>query len=970
MSDLKKGTPRRRPGKNTYTTKSGNTIKLNSSLTDRIRARRDARARRKAAYMSRLPRDRWKRLAYRMQPRELARFWFSRDGAIMGLKIFGFLIIVGAIFLVGLFAYFRKDLPNIKDISGDNLGGSITYYDSTGKTVLWEDYHAVKRIPVPGNQQSQYMREATVATEDQHFYTEGAFNLKSIGRAAFDDASGGGSGGGIQGGSTITQQLVKLNENWIGVETLSRKIKEVILATEVEKEFSKYDILTAYLNMAPYGGVEYGVQSAAKDYFNENASQLTLAQSAFLAAMPKAPSLYSPYSEDFEQSPFLARYDYILGQMVKQHMVTQAQATAAQNTNILAQVKPLESRYTGIQAPYFVLAAKQQLDNTYGASTVNRGGWKVITTLNLGLQQDAENDVQNNAAAVAAVGGDEEAMVAESVKTGQVVAEVGGENFNNPQYGQINYANTNISPGSSMKPFLYAALIQNNTDVGAGSVLYDSQQPLPGYPCTNKAEPTTTSAGGNCLWDDNFTYPGPETVRYALAGSRNVPAVKAAYEIDPTDTSTDYTKSVNEWIDMANSAIGTKNAYACYQQGVDIETASTAQQTQCYGSAALGSGDIPIDVEINGDVTLARLGAQIPQTYILNITDAAGHTVYQWHQPKSTQVYKPDTAYIIDSILDDPRATYLQPYQKFQNYNGWDIAVKTGTENQEYNGVMTAWSTQYAVIGFAGYHTLDQPLEEGHFEDITEPITKTWMEQALNGLHTKAVNWVQPSDIKTIAGYVQRVSTGYGAEVPGPTDDLYPSWYIGKNSGTTSETIDKVSGLLATSCTPALAKETEGGADDASFSIDIFYPKQFANEAALEGGGTATSSTQTDNVHSCSDAMPAATVTQTACDDVDKCDFTVTVTQGTHPLAGGSYTATPAGTISLLDNGKVVDTVGIPANSSSPYTATFSGESVNDNDSITAQVVDSVLYSATSPAITVTNASTPTTTTPTPPTTP
>jgi membrane peptidoglycan carboxypeptidase len=874
---------------------------------------------------------------------------------MMVLKITGFCIIAGAIFLVGLFAYFRKDLPNIKDISGDNLGGSITYYDSTGTTVLWQDYNAVKRIPIPGNQQSKYMRDATVATEDKNFYNEGAFNVKSIARAAIDDTTGRGSGG-LQGGSTITQQLVKLNENWIGIETIARKIKEVILATEVEREYSKYDILTAYLNMAPYGGVEYGVQSASQDYFHENANQLTLAQSAFLAAMPKAPSIYSPYSPDFDQGAFTARYGYILQQMVTQKMITQAQATAAANTNVLAQVQPLESKYNGIQAPYFVLAAKQQLDNTYGATVINRGGWKVITTLNLGLQADAEKDVQNNIRAVADVGGDEEAMVAENVNTGQVVSEVGGEDFNNPSYGQINYANTPISPGSSLKPFVYAALIQNNTDVGAGSVLNDSQSPLPGYPCTDKTEPSATSNGGNCLWDDNFIYPGPETIRYALAGSRNVPAVKASYEIDPNDTSTNYTKSVNEWIDMANSAIGTKGAYACYQEGVDVATATNAQQTQCYGSAAIGSGDIPIDVEVNGDVTLARLGQEIPQTYILGITDAAGHSVYKWHQPQSTQVYKPDTAYIIDSMLDDPRATYLNSSQKFQNYDGWDIAVKTGTENQEYNGVMTAWSTQYAVIGFAGYHTLDKPLEEGHFEDITEPITRTWMEQALTALHTKPVNWVKPSDIKTIAAFVQRVTTGFGAEVPGPSTELFPSWYIGKNSGSSSETIDKVSGFIATSCTPPLAREVVGGANESSFSIDIFYPKTFANLAALEGGKVASSTTQADDVHNCNDSPPVASVQENSCEEANKCDFTVAITQGTDLLSGGSYTASPAGTISLIDNGTVIMTQQIPSGSGNPYNATFSGATVNDGDSITAQVVDSVLYSGTSPAITVTGA--------------
>lgn len=921
---------------------------MNRSIGARVRANREAKARRRAVYLSSLPKNRFKRILYRLHPKRLAKYWFSREGGIMALKLTGLGIAVCFILVVGVFAYFRKDLPQVTNIYGANLGGSISYYDRTGQTLLWQDYDAVERTPVEGTDISPYLKEATVATEDKSFYTEGAFNINGIFRAAYDDAFH--SSGGLQGGSTITQQLVKLNENWTANRTIARKIKELILAVELGRDYSKDQILTAYLNIAPYGNVQYGVQSAAQDYFGENANQLSLAQAAMLAGIPQSPSYYSPYGALYSPSALIARQHYVLEQMVKQKMITTQQEQQAESVDILSEIHPEQSRYQDIQAPYFVLQAKQQLENTYGAATVQRGGWKVITTLNLQLQQDAEQDVANNTKNVAEVGGDEQAMVAEDVHTGQIVAEVGGEDFNNPQYGQINYAATNVQPGSSLKPFLYAALIQNNTNVGAGSVLYDSQGALPGYPCTDKSEPTATSNGGNCLWDDNFIYPGPETIRYALAGSRNVPAVKASYEVDPTDTSPGYTNSVNEWIDMANSAIGVKGAYGCYPSGTDVETATISQETQCYGSAALGSGEIPIDEEVNGDVTLARLGQAIPETYILKITDAQGKTVYQWTQPKGTQVYKPDTAYIINSMLDDPKASYLTVAQKFQNYDGWDIAVKTGTENQEYNGLMTAWDTQYAVIGFVGYHTLNKPLEEGHFEDITEPITRTWMEQALTALHTKPVNWTQPSDIKVLPGFVQRTTTGFGAEVPGPTDDLYPSWYSGSTSGTKSETIDKVSGLLATSCTPALAKETVDGAHDSSYSIDIFYPKLYQNMAALESaqnGGTALPSvTATDNVHNCNDTMPSVTVTQTSCDDVSKCDFTVVVTQGTAALSGGSYTSSPAGTIALLDNGQTLQTVSIPTSASSPYTTTISGVTVANGDTVTAQVVDSELYSA------------------------
>src|SRR5688572_12988563 len=228
------GGPRRRPGKNTFTTKSGTAIKLNRSLGERLKASRDARARRRAAYLSTLPKDRFKRILFRLKPKELARYWFSRDGAIMALKILGVGLVVGFVLIVRVFAYFRKDLPNIKDLSGQTLGGSITYYDRTGQTVLWQDYNDTKRQPVAFDKMSQNIRNATIAIEDKDFYKHGAFDVRGIARAGLNNLMN--RGGGVQGGSTISQQLVKLDRQWTAERTIGNKIKEVILAVELERE--------------------------------------------------------------------------------------------------------------------------------------------------------------------------------------------------------------------------------------------------------------------------------------------------------------------------------------------------------------------------------------------------------------------------------------------------------------------------------------------------------------------------------------------------------------------------------------------------------------------------------------------------------------------------------------------------------------------------------------------------------------
>jgi penicillin-binding protein 1A len=381
--------PRARKPSKAYITKSGQTIKIHRNMSEKVAGWRDNKAQHRAIRLAGRPKSRVKRFFFRLKPTNLYRYWFSREGAIMALKVIGVGIIVVFVMIVGAFAYFRKDLPAVNNVYGQNLGGSISYYDRTGKILLWQDYDAVKRLPVAGNQISPYMGEASVAIEDKNFYHEGAFDVGAIFRSAYDDIFS--SGGQLYGGSTITEQLVKLNENWTGQRTIATKVKEVILASELEKEYSKSDILTAYLNIAPYGGVDYGVQVAAEDYFGEAASQLTLPQSAFLAAIPQAPDIYSPDSPDFDQQLFTQRQQYVLYEMEQQHMITAAQYKSAKTVNVLSELKPQASKYTNIIAPYFVLTAKQQLENQFGASTVQRGGWKVITTLDMNQQNEAQS---------------------------------------------------------------------------------------------------------------------------------------------------------------------------------------------------------------------------------------------------------------------------------------------------------------------------------------------------------------------------------------------------------------------------------------------------------------------------------------------------------------------------------------------------------------------------------------------------
>ncbi len=912
------------------TTRKGNVLKVHRSIGEKWTGMRAAKSRRKVDRLRGLPKSRLKRFVWRLHPKRLYAYWFSRDGVIMALKIMGLLIIAGFIGILSVFAYYRKDLPSITDISGSNLGGSISYYDRTGTTLLWQDYNGVKRVPVQSNEMSQYIKDATIATEDRNFYNEKGFAIRGIIRAAINNVF---NQGGRQGGSTITQQLAKQTQSWTEERTVSRKIKELILAVELERNYTKEEILTGYLNIAPYGGVDHGVQAAASDYFHKNAKDLTLPEAAMLAAIPKSPSIYSPYVKDyFDRDAFNARYAYVIDSMLETGKITKKQAIEAKKFDILATVQPQQEKYAGIKNPYFVLSAKNEILKrcSDASGNCNAGGWKVITTMDTKLQGIAEKVVQDNIKNALSHGADAQALVAADVETGQVVASVGGTDFNNEEYGKINYAQWNLSPGSSFKPYDYAAFIENKDNAGAGSVLYDVQGPLPGYPCTIKGLPPPKGKS-NCLQDYDFRYPGAMTLRYALGGSRNVPAVKAMLTV-----------GTDKVINMANDLMGVPNAYKCFNPGADVNTATKADQSACYGASALGDGAyLHLDTHVNGLASMSRLGKSIPQTYILKIYDSKSSSkpFYEWKAPKGKQVIRAETAYIVNDMAADPRASYLPAgYYKWHNYGGWKTAIKTGTTNNGFDGLMTAWNTKYAVGAWVGYHTRNKTLT-GAMEYSTAPLARGFMTQALDALGTKPVAWKEPKGIQKLPGYVVTTHVGIGSQEPSPSTELYPSWYKPKDKNTKATTIDKVSKKTATNCTPALAKENQSGNSSAEhFSADIYY--------GTGGGGNSVSGN--DDVHVCGDSPPSITITVTDNSSGDpnvcngSCTIAAAVSEGTHPLDDPGKYPEFRGTVKFSVGGQVVKSVSTNDALYFTYTPTSAG-TVN----VSAQVIDSVLYDAT-----------------------
>lgn len=907
-----------RKPKNIHVTKSGKTIKLHTSLSDRVKASRSEKALRKAERMRGLPKSRVKRFFYRMHPKRLYAYWFSREGAIMALKVTGIGLVVIFTVMIGVFAYFRKDLPNLRDISGNNIGGSIRYYDRTGQTLLWEDYDAVKRIPVQGDQISNYLKAATIALEDRDFYKHGGFDMKGITRAAWANVTGGETS---QGGSTITQQLVKLSQDWTKDRSYTRKVKELILSVELERSYSKDEILTGYLNTAPFGNVQYGAEVAAQDYFHKSAKDLNLAESVFLAAIPQSPSFYSPYGVYFNEEfggqtgreAVIGRMHYTLNVMVDMGFITAEERDATKQIDVLATVKRPENKYNNMKAPHFVLTAKEELEKRFGAETVNRSGWKVITTLDLSLQTIAEDEITKGMARVRQARGDVAALATEDVETGQIVALVGGPDFNNPEYGQNNYARSPLPPGSSFKPYDYSTLMETTNNVGAGTVLYDTRGPLPGYPCTTSE---------NCLHDYDRVYPGPLTLRYALGGSRNVPAVKAML-IAGVD------KTIETAEALMNAANPDSYGYNCYLPGTTDFTPEN--EDQCYGSSAIGDGAfLKMDEHIHGLASLSRGGLVIPRTYILKIEDANSRTTYEWKLEGGTQAIRADTAYIMNDMLSDPNASYMGTKNHRINGKGgqWRMAIKTGTTNDNKDGWMTAYTTKYASAVWVGYHNRQIALtfETG---SMTRPIMAAYMQRVHQNLEPK--DWVKPSGVQTLPAYV--VTRGLmAARVPSPRDDLYPSWYQKKTSTNQKRVIDVISGKLATECTPELAKKEETGGPAAQHSGDSFVT-----------GNTE----EKDDVHKCTDVRPAVSSPISSLSG-GSYKLSTTVGQGTHPLAGNADKG--GGKLEFLVGGQVVASVALSGSGS--YSATYTPTSTG-SQSVTARVIDSVLYDSASSAITI-----------------
>ena len=788
-------------------------LSLYSNLVKSHQLKKDKKNRERAEYLATLPKNPIKRFFYRLNPKRVLKFIFSKNGQIAILKFLGIFILICIIAAAGLFAYFQKDISkiNLADLKKNVQTTVSRYYDRNG-TLLWEDRGSGNyKLVVDSNELSDYLKNATVAIEDRDFYRNAGVSLTGTARALVNNLLG----KDVQGGSTLTQQLIKQvffssEANDRGITGIPRKIKEMFLAMEAERMYSKDQILTLYLNESPYGGRRNGAESAAETYFGKSAKDLTIAEAALLAAIPQNPSSYNPYNTSGNKS-LLARQKTVIDDMVSQGYIKASEGDTAKKVDILSEIKPESDQYSDMKAPHFVQMVHNQLVSELGASVVGKGGLTVTTTLDLRIQEKLESEMKNffDTGKPERYNISDGAATVEDNQTGQIVAMLGSRDYKYPGFGETNVSTSFIQTGSTIKPFVYATLFKdkgsNNTNYGTGSILKDEN--------INSIYGTTLNN-----WDNKFM--GNLTVRQALALSRNIPAVEAMYiaGVQPA-LQTAYDAGVTSY---------------CQQEKANGETAGL--------SSAIGACGAKETDLVNGYATFARNGVYKQQASILEVKNNSGVTLKKWTDNTSKQVIDPQISYMISDILGDAKARIaLHGYNPKGLYvPGVKTAGKTGTSDK--NGKpKDLWIVDYSTaltmglwIGNADGQviTTDNSVLGGN-------VVTNVMEYAHTEIYSKENKWksgdwfTKPSGIQTING------------------ELYPSWYNkDKGQSTTKLTFDKVSKKVATSCTP----------DGAKTELDVTKTTDQITKKTVYIAPDGYDGNSNDDKHQCSDAKPSVSL--------------------------------------------------------------------------------------------------------------
>lgn len=556
----------------------------------------------------------------------------------------GIIVVLILFFIItplSTYVSFAQDLSSKESIMDRNDTGVVLYdrYDRPFFTL----YEAKRKTFVPLSQISPYVSKALIASEDKDFYSHHGYSIKAIARSIYNDFK---ERQLAYGGSTITQQLVK-NVLLTSNKSISRKYQEIVLAQELEKRYSKDEILEMYLNSVYFGEGAFGMEEASQAYFNKHAQNLTLGESALLIGLLPAPSKLSPLNGDAQQAKI--RQEEVLQKMVEQKYISEEDKIKAQNEQIALHPAPED---LNTESFHFAMMVKDELINKYGEEQIARSGLKVKTTLDIDWQTFSENVVRDRVARLANNRVTNGAVVVMDPKTGEIRALVGSKDWYNQDYGKVNVAIMPRQPGSAFKPIVYSAALEKSI-ITPATVLKD----------------VPTTFGTNYRPKDyDSKYRGQVTARRALANSLNIPSVEVLSRL-----------GVPEAVGMAQ------------RLGV-----TTIQNPSDYGlSLVLGAGEVKLVELVDAYAVFANQGQKNPPTTILKIEDKRQQIIYQY-TPQPQQVLKPEAAFLISSILSDNK-TRAETFGNALNISR-PAAVKTGT-TENYRDGWTVGYTPSLVVG-------------------------------------------------------------------------------------------------------------------------------------------------------------------------------------------------------------------------------------------------------------------------------
>jgi 1A family penicillin-binding protein len=582
-------------------------------------------------------------------------------------------------------------IPALNSFDSQKVAQSTKLFDRTGKVLLYDLNHDMRRNTVPLSEVSPNLQKATISIEDREFYDHNGVSVRGIVRSILTDIA---RMSFAQGGSTITQQVVK-NTILTGKKSITRKVQEWILAVRFEHRYTKDEILEFYFNVTPYGGTLYGAEVASRAFFAKSAKDLTLSEAAYLAAIPQLPTYYSPYGNNRESLD--ARKDTVLSRMQDLGYITEEEYLNAKSEVVVFNKQQSNS----IIAPHFVFYVEQYLEQKYGPDVATQG-LSVVTTIDADLQKKATEVVgRYGAINQARFNASNEALVAIDPKTGQILAMVGSRDYFDKEIdGNYNATLALRQPGSSFKPFVYATALQRGYT--PETIIFDlpTQFSTTCAPSDNFNGTAPCYAPGN--YDDKFR--GPMTFTTALAQSINIPAVKVLY-----------LSGISNVLTLA--------------KGMGL---STLGKTSDYGlSLALGAAEVRLLDLTNAYAGFANEGTLNPPASILKITDVEGDVVEEFIA-KPQQGVDPVIARGLSSMLSNNEARFPEypPNNPFY-FPGYDVAAKTGTTNESRDAWTVGYSPTIAVGVWAGNNN-NTPMVKEIAGYIVAPMWHEVMEYALS----------------------------------------------------------------------------------------------------------------------------------------------------------------------------------------------------------------------------------------------